>query len=156
VNAVNAVNGATGIVDVTDAAGRIGEPDWLSRAERVHRQLRPALPADYAVKMQRVFAGGGRMCVAAAGGEVAGVAVYRIHENTSGGLIMYVDDLVTDESRRSSGIGHALMAHLQGIARRAGCASLTLDSGTQRQQAHKFYFREGMVIPAFHFRKSMK
>ena len=146
----------TAIVDVTDGTGRVVEPGWLPRAEAVHRQLRLALPADYAVKMQRVFAGGGRMCVAAIGDKVAGVAVYRIYENTWDGLKMYVDDLVTDETQRSRGVGHALMEHLQGVARRAGCVSLTLDSGTQRQQAHKFYFREGMVIPAFHFTKSLK
>jgi len=144
------------IVEVTDAAGRVVEPGWLRKAEPVHRQLRPALPADYAGAMQRVFAGGGRMCVAASGEAVAGVAVYRIYENTWDGLRMYVDDLVTDEARRSSGVGHALMEHLQGIARRAGCAWYTLDSGTHRAQAHKFYFREGMTIASFHFKKPLK
>jgi GNAT superfamily N-acetyltransferase len=69
---------------------------------------------------------------------------------------MYVDDLVTDETRRSTGVGHALMEHLQDIARAAGCEQYTLDSGTHRQQAHKFYFREGMVISSFHFKKLMK
>ena len=158
------VRGVSGIVEVTEGARRLAESDLLRRAERVHRQLRPGLAADYAAKMQRVFAGGGRMCVAlgdgsgdgSGDGEVCGVAVYRIYENTVDGRIMYVDDLVTDESRRSSGIGHALMEHLQGAARRAGCVSLALDSGTHRQQAHKFYFREGMVIPSFHFAKSLK
>jgi GNAT superfamily N-acetyltransferase len=146
----------TSVIDITDAQGKVVAPDWLRKAEHVHRQLRPHLPADYAAAMRRVFSGGARMCVAARGGEVTGVAVYRIYENTWNGLKMYVDDLVTDETRRSGGIGHALMEHLQDIARAAGCTSLTLDSGTHRQQAHKFYFREGMVIPAFHFIKTLK
>ncbi len=51
---------------------------------------------------------------------------------------------------------HALMEHLQDIARRAGCESFILDSGTHRQQAHKFYFREGMAITSFNFKKSLK
>jgi GNAT superfamily N-acetyltransferase len=144
------------IVDVTDAAGAIVAPDLFRRAERVHRQLRPALPADYAGKMARVFAGGARMSVAVAGDDVAGVAVHRISENTAEGLRMYVDDLVTDESKRSTGVGHALMAHLQSIASAAGCDSFVLDSGTHRQQAHKFYFREGMVITSFNFKKALK
>jgi len=147
------------IIDVTDAAGRVVEPRWLARAEGVHRQLRPHLPADYAAKMKRVFAGGGRMAVAAEAGvgneSVLGVAVHRVHENTAEGVKMYVDDLVTDETRRSRGVGHALMQHLQGMARAAGCAEYTLDSGTHRQQAHKFYFREGMVITSFHFKKTL-
>ena len=144
------------IVSVTDASGKIVEPQWLRRAEAVHRQLRTALPADYEAKMKRVFAGGARMCVAAEGESVRGVAVYRIVENTFEGLHLYVDDLVTDETRRSRGVGRALMDHMQGLARAAGCEAYTLDSGTQRQQAHKFYFREGMVVTSFHFRKPLK
>jgi len=144
------------IVSVTDASGKIAEPQWLKRAEAVHRQLRTALPADYEAKMKRVFAGGARMCIAAEGESVRGVAVYRIVENTFEGLHLYVDDLVTDETRRSTGVGRALMDHMQGLARAAGCEAYTLDSGTQRQQAHKFYFREGMVVTSFHFRKPLK
>ena len=143
------------VVDVNDARGRVTEPEWLARAETVHRQLRPHLPDDYAGKMQRVFAGGGRLCAAVLGSDVAGVAVYRIHENTFDGVVMYVDDLVTDDAQRSRGIGKALLDHLQRIARDAGCAKFTLDSGTQRQQAHKFYFREGLVVNSFHFAKAL-
>ena len=99
---------------------------------------------------------GGRMCVAASGDAVVGVAVYRVYENTSDGLHLYVDDLVTDESRRSNGVGQALMNHLQQVARDAGCENYKLDSGVQRQRAHKFYFREGMVVTAFHFGKRLK
>ena len=144
------------IVAVTDASGRVVEPVWLKRAEGVHRQLRTALPEDYETKMKRVFAGGARMCVAAEGDAVLGVAIYRIYENTFEGLHLYVDDLVTDEFRRSKGVGRALMEHLQQLARAAGCEAYTLDSGTQRQQAHKFYFREGMVVTSFHFRKPLE
>jgi hypothetical protein len=47
------------------------------------------------------------------------------------------------------------MRHMEALARSAGCAKLNLDSGTQRQQAHKFYFREGMVVTSFHFAKPL-
>ena len=107
------------IVHITDDAGRVIEPGWLKRAESVHRQLRTALPADYEGKMKRVFAGGGRMCIATEGEAVRGVAVYRINENTFEGLHLYVDDLVTDEKLRSRGVGHALMEHLHGEIGRA-------------------------------------
>ena len=144
------------IVHITDDAGRVVELAWLKRAEGVHRQLRTALPADYEGKMKRVFAGGARMCIAADREAVRGVAVYRIGENTFEGLHLYVDDLVTDERQRSRGVGRALMEHLQELAQAAGCEAYTLDSGTQRQQAHKFYFREGMVVTSFHFRKPLE
>lgn len=149
------MNAELRIIDVNDACGRVIEPEWLARAESVHRQLRPQLPRDYAGKMQRVFDGGARLCVAARGDAVVGVAVHRIHENTFDGMQMYVDDLVTDESGRSQGVGRALLMHLQELARRAGCAKFNLDSGTQRTQAHKFYFREGLVVNSFHFGKAL-
>jgi len=144
------------IVDINDASGSVIEPDWLAKAEPIHRQLRPQLPPDYAKKMRRVFAGGGRLCVAARGGAVVGVAVYRIHENTFDGVQMYVDDLVTDEACRSEGVGEALLGHLARLARAAGGQTLTLDSGTQRQRAHRFYFRQGMTITSFHFSKPLR
>jgi ribosomal protein S18 acetylase RimI-like enzyme len=79
-----------------------------------------------------------------------------MHENTYDGLLLYVDDLVTDDAQRSRGIGKILLDHLQRIAHASGCRTFQLDSGTQRQQAHKFYFREGMVVTSFHFRKSLE
>jgi GNAT superfamily N-acetyltransferase len=143
------------IVEVTDALGGVAASDWLHRAEPVHRQLRPDLPAEYAAKMRRVFSGGGRMCVAVDGSQVTGVAVYRIYENTASGTELYVDDLVTDEGRRSQGVGRALLGHLERKARTERYDSFALDSGTHRQQAHKFYFREGMVVTSFHFAKKL-
>ncbi|MET0231898.1 MAG: GNAT family N-acetyltransferase [Rhodanobacteraceae bacterium] len=144
------------IVDITDSSGRIVETAWLARAERVHRELRAHLPDDYAAKMQRVFAGGARMSVAVRDDAVVGVAVHRTYENTFDGMQMYCDDLVTDPDARSSGVGAALVRHMEALARAAGCAKLNLDSGTQRQQAHKFYFREGMVVTSFHFAKPLE
>jgi len=144
------------IVEITDDQGRVAAPDWLEKAEAVHRQLRTALPSAYEAKMRRVFSGGARMCVAVEGGAVAGVAVYRMYENTFAGKQLYVDDLVTDEARRSTGVGRALLGYLEEKARAAGLDTLSLDSGTQRQQAHKFYFREGMVVTSFHFGKKLK
>lgn len=132
------------------------EPQWLARAQPVHRQLRPHLPPEYAEKMEKVFSEGGEMCVAADGEQVAGVAVFRLFENTHVGRRFYVDDLVTDEKRRSSGVGKALLDWLEAEARRRGCPGLDLESGTHRTDAHRFYFREGFVIPSFSFRKNFK
>jgi GNAT superfamily N-acetyltransferase len=143
------------IVEVTDALGGLARPEWLRRAETVHRQLRPQIPPEYEAKMRRVFAGGGRMCVAVERGEVAALAVYRTVENTMYGTHLYVDDLVTDERLRSKGIGRSLLDHLERKARSARLDQITLDSGTQRQQAHKFYFREGLLVTAFHFVKKL-
>ena len=141
------------IVEVYLEAGHIVGAEWLERAERVHRQLRPHLPDDYVEKMWRVLEDA-RMAVMVEGDAILGLAVYRWHENTFDGLKFYIDDLVSDDAHRSEGIGHALIEYLEGVARKMGASGLVLDSGTQRDQAHKFYFREGFVIPAFNFKKS--
>lgn len=141
------------IVEVFVQGGQVVGNEWLARAEGVHRQLRPHLPKDYAAKMVRVLKDA-RMALAIKSDVVLGLAVYRWHENTFDGLKFYVDDLVTDEAHRSEGVGHALIAHLEKVAKELGASGLVLDSGTQRTQAHKFYFREGFVIPAFNFKKS--
>ena len=95
------------------------------------------------------------MCVAADNEQVLGVATFRVYENTFDGVKMYVDDLVTDEAARSSGVGHALLLHLQAVARQQQCEWFTLDSGSQRHRAHAFYFREGMAIAAYAFRSRL-
>lgn len=145
--------GALRIVQVTGAEGEVAEPQWLSAAERVHRQLRPQLPAGYAEKMQLVFRDGGEMCLAVRADRVVGVAVFREFENTHIGRRFYVDDLVTDESERSTGAGRTLLAYLEKVARDRGCPGLDLESGTHRTRAHRFYFREDFFITAFSFRK---
>lgn len=143
------------LIEITDAEGTVVEAGWLARAEAVHRQLRPQLPADYAAVLARIFAQGARMVIACEGEAVCGLAVWRCHENTYSGLHVYVDDLVSDAGRRSQGVGRALIDWLSVRARVLGCQRLTLDSGTQRVDAHRFYLRERFEISAFHFIKNL-
>ena len=143
------------VVAVTYARGTVADAALLAAAEPVHRQLRPHLPADYRRRMEEVFASGAEMAVALDGDHVVGVAVFRVIEKTFSGRELYCDDLVTDEARRSEGAGRAMIAYMDRVARARGCDTLALDSGCQRQQAHKFYFRESLVIGAFHFTRKV-
>jgi GNAT superfamily N-acetyltransferase len=145
------------IIEVTDGSGALQEAVWLQRAETVHRQLRPHLRTDYAEQMKAVFAGGARMAVAVEDDrpQVVGVAVWRLLLKTSSGLELYVDDLVTDERCRSRGVGAGLLRWLERRARSEKCDTFALDSGTQRHQAHRFYFRERMTIAAYHFSRTL-
>jgi GNAT superfamily N-acetyltransferase len=86
---------------------------------------------------------------------VAGLAMYRVYDKTHPGLQMYVDDLVTAATQRSTGVGRALLTSLEETARELGCVLLELDSGTARVRAHAFYLRERMQITAFHFTKPL-
>ena len=144
------------VLDVTGSDGSVVEQEWLICAEPVHRQLRDGLPSDYAGRLRAVFGNGARMSVATEAQAVRGLALWRVIENTYEGRRLYVDDLVTDEAHRSRGIGRALLQHLERHAQNLKCDVLALDSGTQRTDAHRFYFREGMVIPSFCFRKNLK
>ncbi len=148
--------GALSIVQVTGTEREVAEPQWLTAAEGVHRQLRPQLPPDYPQKMRRIFRDGGEMCVTIRADRVVGVAVFREFENTHAGRRLYVDDLVTDEAERSTGAGRTLIAYLEKIARDRGCSGFDLESGTHRTRAHRFYFREGFFITAFSFRKEFQ
>lgn len=143
------------IIEVTDAEGRIVAARWLSQAETVHRQLRPQLMPNYSDQMLRVFANGGRMLLAVDDGQVLGLTVWRYLEKTFSRSELYIDDLVTDSSHRSEGVGKALLGWCEAKARALGCTQLTLDSGTPRLKAHKFYFREGLQITSFHFVKPL-
>jgi GNAT superfamily N-acetyltransferase len=144
------------IVEIGTPSGGIVAPEWLARAEAVHRQLRPGLPADYAGRIATIVRGGAVMVAAVRADRVAGVAVYRFFDNTHAGLRCYVDDLVTDSSERSSGVGKALVEYLQAIAGSRSCRYLELESGLQRSGAHRFYLREGFVIAGFSFKKELQ
>jgi GNAT superfamily N-acetyltransferase len=87
--------------------------------------------------------------------DVAAVAGFRLLDCLATGKTLYVDDLVTREDRRSHGFGEVLMRWLEDRAIKAGCQTFSLDSGTHRAGAHKFYFRMGMTIPSFHFAKKL-
>ncbi len=76
---------------------------------------------------------------------------FRIVEFLAYGKFLYVDDLVTAEDARSEGHGKQVLDWLVGVARKEGGASLQLESGVQRHEAHRFYFREGMKISSYHF-----
>ena len=143
------------LVDVTDRDGTITSPAWLAAGEPLHRDLRPQLPADYAAAMARVFLSGGRLIVATQDEAIVGLAVWRLLENTMFGRFLYVDDLVTDTKLRSRGVGKALLSRCEAIAVELGCREFVLDSGVQRAQTHRFYFREGLVVRAFNFGKTL-
>ncbi len=143
------------VVAVTDDSGLLIEAPLLTQAEPVHRQLRTQLPQAYAERMAVVFANGGRMAVCIADGQVVCVAVWRLLEKAEGSRL-FVDDLVSDHSTRSKGAGRFMLRWLEEKAHALSCCALALDSGVQRHGAHRFYFREGMNISAYSFRKLIK
>lgn len=129
--------------------------DWLRRSERLHRTLRPALPADYEGYLRRMFSEGARMAVLHLSGETKALAVYRLHHTTFQGFRFYLDDLVTAEDRRGQGLGAALLDWCVAKARTERCDTFALDSGVQRAAAHRFYFRHGLAVSSFGFTRDI-
>lgn len=115
-------------------------------------QLRPHLSEQtFLEQVRRQMGDGFRLAALEEGGQVHAVAGFRVIEMLSRGRHVYVDDLVTDAQARSTGYGRTLLDWLKDYARAQGCTRLHLDSGTQRTDAHRFYFRERLHISAFHF-----
>ena len=131
--------------------------DEILATRDVMRNLRPHVPADaYLPTIRRMIARDGyRLAALREDGAVRAVAGYRFMEMLYCGRILYVDDLNTDEGHRSRGFGRTLLEWLKQHARAAGCAQLHLDSGVQREAAHRFYVREGLAINAYHFRVAL-
>lgn len=124
----------------------------------VMRQLRPHLERfDFLSRVRLQQAGGFELAALDADpGVPAAVAGFRQLEQLCCGRVLYVDDLVTDERVRSQGAGHVLLGWLAEIARSRDCDELHLDSGVQRADAHRFYFRERMHITGYHFRLALR
>ncbi len=129
----------------------------ILRCFPVMLHLRTALVTDEFVdRVQAQQAQGYQLAYLEHEGAVVAVAGFRVTEILASGRTLYVDDLVTDPTHRSRGHGKAILDWLQGYARKAGCETFSLDSGTQRQEAHAFYFRERMRVTSFHFVKKLK
>jgi GNAT superfamily N-acetyltransferase len=55
----------------------------------------------------------------------------------------WVNDLVVTEAARGRGIGSALLAQAEELARKRGCFRMSLETAGWREATHRFYGREG-------------
>ncbi len=130
--------------------------DDIARCFAVMVQLRPHLEKEFFVPLIRsMIQDGYQLAYLEAEARVHAVAGFRITTMLARGRHMYVDDLVTNDADRSRGYGAQLLRWLAEQARAAGCQEIDLDSGVQRHAAHRFYFRHGMEITSFHFRRML-
>jgi GNAT superfamily N-acetyltransferase len=139
---------------------RMSSPKFAeSRLERVEcfdvmKQLRPALVNvdDFIQRVERMEKTNHyRLLYVKDAGNVVAVAGIRAMETLWQGKLIYVDDLVTSENTRSKGFGKVLIDYLKKYVKDQKYDALTLDSGVQRFEAHKFYFTNGFYISSYHF-----
>jgi GNAT superfamily N-acetyltransferase len=128
--------------------------DQIAATFEVMQQLRPQLEKTRYVPMIRslMASDGLKLLVLSEENVVRAVASYRVMNMLYCGSLIYIDDLVADERVRSRGHGAKLIARLKEIGRSLGCSEIQLISRVTREQAHRFYFREGFGIECFHFR----
>ncbi|EGY53526.1 GNAT family N-acetyltransferase [Neisseria shayeganii] len=124
----------------------------------IHQNFRPHFQTfdSYFEQMQRVIADRARLLlVRDAGGLPVGLALYRMHHNTYQHKLFFLEDLVVAENRRGEQIGAQILRYCEDLARQHGCRHVSLDSGTFRTRAHKFYYVHGYVADCFHFSKAV-
>ena len=126
----------------------------LLEGEALHRQLRPAMDADYPAQIERMFDEGARLVQLVDEGEVRGIGLWRMFETTYCGRRLEIEDLVSSEAHRSRGYGAALLRWFDDRAVELGCPTTTLHSAVHRDRAHRFYFRESFHILGFHFSRA--
>ncbi|NOX42503.1 MAG: GNAT family N-acetyltransferase [Gammaproteobacteria bacterium] len=118
----------------------------------VMAQLRPHLSEqEFISRVKSQMNDGYKLAYITDKNTVVAVAGYRTAINLAWGKFLYVDDLVTDKTRRSCGFGKQLTDWLVQEAKKNKCAELHLDSGLQRKDAHRFYNREELETTGYHF-----
>lgn len=130
--------------------------EWLQGLP-VLKQLRTHLTEtsllDRRAQMQ---AEGYRLFAATTDDKIVSLAGVIIQTNFYDGRHVYVYDLITDAEHRSQGYGLHLLEFVTEWGRENDCETVTLASGLQRADAHRFYEkRAGMDRSDYVFKKSI-
>ncbi|BAY83233.1 GCN5-related N-acetyltransferase [Calothrix parasitica NIES-267] len=119
-------------------------------------QLRPHLNKDnFVEQVRRQQKDGYELAFINVDNQVVAVAGFFISESLAHGKFLYVYDLVVDKNVRSKSYGKHIFEWLIDYAKSKDCQVLRLDSGVQRFDAHRFYFRQRMKIASYHFSLSL-
>src|SRR5579871_4625838 len=127
----------------------------IAACYQTFKALRPHLiEKEFVSRVRRQQSEGYRLIYVAESKSVVAAAGYRFLEFLAWGRVLYVDDLITHPDKRGAGYGGALMDWLIAHGREKKCDELHLDSGYQRQDAHRLYLNKGLQLGCHHF--SMK
>jgi GNAT superfamily N-acetyltransferase len=119
------------------------------------KELRPHLSKEnYITQIERQRKKGYQILFIEAGTTIVSFMGYRIQEHLAWGKILYIDDFVTKSDSQNHGYGSKLIDHIIKIAKENNCDQVHLDSGYNRNRAHRLYLNKGFVLSSHHF--SMK
>jgi GNAT superfamily N-acetyltransferase len=129
----------------------------IQKCYPVMSELRPHVSFEnFVPQIKRQMKEGYKLAFLSDNGEIKALAGFRLAECLARGKYLYVDDLITTETSRSSGYGGKLFDWAVEYAKNAGCDSFLLDSGVQRFDAHRFYLNKKLKIDCHHFAMSLK
>lgn len=116
------------------------------------KELRPHLrsEAEFVKRWREQIDEGYQLVYVSESDGVPAAAGYRLLRTMAWGRILYIDDLVAVESAHRTGLGSALLRHLQAEARRLVCDAVHLDTGYHRHLAHRAYLRNGFRVDCLH------
>ena len=132
--------------DAPRAAELLGQLGYPSSAESIPRRLQwMAGERDTTV------------VVAETRGAVVGLAAGQIvHAITADEPIGILMALVIDEQSRGTGVGKALVAHIEQWVRGKGLTKLIVLTATYREDAHRFYEHLGFTKNGFRYIKALR
>ncbi len=120
------------------------------------QQLNPRLlQDDYETMLPDMIRNGYRQVVVLENGTPVGMSGFWINTKLYCGKYIEMDNVVTNVTHRSKGIGKILCDWITQKGRAEGCRHILLDAYVNNRDAHRFYFREGFFIEGFHMNKKI-
>lgn len=111
-------------------------------ADLVTQLAYPTTPQTVASRLEQLESEGQAVLVAVDGGsgQVVGLATMFVrHVIVDDSPFARLAALVVAEGERGRGVGRALVAEAERLARERGCSSIEVTSGDHRPHAHRFY-----------------
>lgn len=129
----------------------------IKKCWKVMKELRPHLEEKTFVPMVTEMIAEGYQLAFIEEDDIAVSAVgFRYLQFLFNGKHIYIDDLTTLPSSRGNGYGGQLLDFVFDLAKEKGFKHVTLDSGYQRNDAHRLYLNKGFVLASHHFSKELK
>lgn len=115
-------------------------------------QLRPQLKREtFVALIRKLMLSQGYKLVFLRNSSIKSVMGIRIGLWLHTGKYLEIEDLITSSTDRSNGYGEHLLEWAKEYAKINNCSQVRLVSGVAREQAHKFYQRNGMSFEAKYF-----
>ena len=115
-------------------------------------QLRPNYSqADFLTKIKEQQSDGYELLGVIHEGQIVALAGIRFKDSLAMGKYIYIEDFITEHAHQKKGHGGHLLNAIVEKAKAAGVDKVLLDSGVQRNDAHRFYYQHAFDIRAFVF-----